>query len=273
MNPGSSVLSSRTLLLLVALGLLLPACKEHGEVSPGRVSYAMRHHEKSTGQQHGGPAGPGALISFDYPEVIGGVSPALRDSLNKTIQACLLYQPAAGSSSDGIDSIMRSFVADYTEFVAATPEYATNWFDRRQMHVVTDTAGLFCMSLEVETYQGGAHPNRLVRYLNLDVATGRRLEPPFGIARIDSLLARAERAFRSTRGVPFGASLQGSGFWFQDGAFAFPQNILITPRSMRFRYNDYEVAPYVMGPTEFEIPLEELRDIILPGSPIAALRR
>ena len=41
---------------------------------------------------------------------------------------------------------------------------------------------------------------------------------------------------------------------------------------MVFAFNPYEVAPYVMGPTEFTVPYEDIGDVIGADSPLAALR-
>ena len=272
MASGSFPKSPLLLIPLLVLVLVVPSCRKGGQEPPASaVLYSMRHQEKSVGQESNTSDGRGATISLEYPEVTGPHQ--VRDSLNAAIRAVLLDQPPAGSASDGIDSVIAAFLAEYQEFVSATPEYSTRWYDRRLMHVVTDTLGVFSLALEVDTYQGGAHPNRRVRYVNFDATTGRQMAGFFGNGRNDSLLARAERAFRSVRGMPSGESFQGAGFWFENDMFALPNNALITPTGIRFYYNSYEVAPYVMGPTEFELPFLSLSDILPPTSPLSVFVR
>ncbi|HLH18807.1 MAG TPA: RsiV family protein [Bryobacteraceae bacterium] len=43
-----------------------------------------------------------------------------------------------------------------------------------------------------------------------------------------------------------------------------PENFALTDESLIFYYNTYEIASHADGPTEVEIPLSEIRDLLRP---------
>ena len=73
----------------------------------------------------------------------------------------------------------------------------------------------------------------------------------------------AELAFRAFNEVDEGKSLA------EDGRFFLPEAGFFLPNSMGFKdgkfhliYNPYEIGPYVMGYTDLEFTLEEVRGLV-----------
>ena len=75
----------------------------------------------------------------------------------------------------------------------------------------------------------------------------------------------SKRAFRRARRLGPREDLAKAGFQFPGGAFALTVNAGLTRAGLVLHYNAYEVAPYVMGPTEAVVPWKELRPLLRAG--------
>jgi hypothetical protein len=45
-------------------------------------------------------------------------------------------------------------------------------------------------------------------------------------------------------------------------------NFYISEKGIGFFYNEYDIAPYVMGPTEVLVPYEAIKPYIRPDGPL-----
>ena len=82
----------------------------------------------------------------------------------------------------------------------------------------------------------------------------------------DILTRIAEAEFRRARKIAPYDSLKEKGFEFEgDARFALPTNFALTNQGLRLYYNTYEVAPYVMGPTDITVPLDTVSALLRPG--------
>ena len=79
-----------------------------------------------------------------------------------------------------------------------------------------------------------------------------------------ALNVEGERAFREARQLAEHSSLEEDGFTFANNAFVLNDNYGVNKDGLSFIFNSYEVAPYVMGPTEFTIPYEDISSLIRP---------
>jgi hypothetical protein len=51
-------------------------------------------------------------------------------------------------------------------------------------------------------------------------------------------------------------TLEEAGFTFDDNTFTLSQNFALTDKGISLHYNPYEVGPYVMGASDFVVPLD-----------------
>jgi hypothetical protein len=108
-------------------------------------------------------------------------------------------------------------------------------------------------------FTGGAHPNRLVFGLNLDLKTGRALRlanivKPDGLGDINRLVKK---------GI---ADQLGAEESFFEGYPTLDQpQFTITAEGLRFVFSPYEVAAYANTPHPVTIPWESLRARLKPG--------
>ena len=71
-----------------------------------------------------------------------------------------------------------------------------------------------------------------------------------------------EKIFRNEKDLRSEEDLTEAGYWFEDGKFALNRNYLITPKSLIFIYNPYEIASYAEGFTEIEIGYDQIKSLI-----------
>ncbi|MFN0200759.1 MAG: RsiV family protein, partial [Bacteroidia bacterium] len=55
-----------------------------------------------------------------------------------------------------------------------------------------------------------------------------------------------------------------AGFWFENNQFQLSKKFILLKDRVRFEYNEYEIAPYVMGAPVVEIPYSAIMDYLKP---------
>ena len=78
----------------------------------------------------------------------------------------------------------------------------------------------------------------------------------------------AERVFRKQEKLADTASLT-HGYFFKDDLFSVNDNFLVSPTGLLFYYNEYEIKPYVAGPTELLIPYSKIKSLLRPNTVVA----
>lgn len=207
---------------------------------------------------------PCARVRIDYLTVREGLSGPVRDSVDALVRSRLLSAGADGPPYASFQALADSFLGDYRSLQRAFPDYRTPWHLERRAVALHDTAGYVSIAITENTYAGGAHSSASTFYITLDLTVGRavtldELLIPDGP---DTLTAIAERAFRQKRRLAPGVSLDSAGFWFEGNIFRLNDNFALGNSGLLFTYNQYEIAPYALGPTEIVIPYGELRHIL-----------
>lgn len=115
-------------------------------------------------------------------------------------------------------------------------------------------------------YTGGAHGISLIHYLNLDLATKSIItfEELFLPNVKDELTELIKQQLMKDTETD---SLDKEGYWSK--SITPTDNIRITETGVCFVYNVYEIAPYVMGPTEVTVPFAQLKGLLNPKCSIA----
>ena len=186
-----------------------------------------------------------ANADFQLLELVSG-PPAVRKRINAAIQKFAPQKEA------------RDFVKD--------PEAGANWFMQKQVKVLRAAGPVISLEATESEFTGGAHPSGATSYLNFDAATGEpvKLAAIVKDGALPRLTAIAERYFRKARELSATESLAEAGFNFPAG-FQLNENFGLSDKELRFTYNQYEIAPYMMGPTEIAVPLAEISDLLRSG--------
>jgi hypothetical protein len=201
-----------------------------------------------------------AVYEINFP-VFTGVDSAVAARIRREIELSFsMGDPEADEKT--IEQIAHEFIANYQEFVSEVPDMAQAWHYRGEarVNVLLDT--LISLSLDEEYYTGGAHGGTGRFFINVDPRTGsdvklsQVLQPGFEpvLNKIGEEIFRAERELGDTTRWEY------SGFEFRDNRFSLNDNYGFTPNGLMFYFNNYEIGPYAVGPTEVFVSYERIKD-------------
>lgn len=207
-----------------------------------------------------------ASVKFTYPEVSSKVKPDLAVKLNDLIKRQLLDTIEGipeQTPPSSIEAFADNFIRDYQQ----DPNTFTSWELERSVRIVHNTNTLLTLLFEEFGFTGGAHPFNGSRFMVLNLTDGSTvaLDDLMNPGYEAALNVEGEKAFREARQLPENTSLEEEGFTFENNVFVLNDNYGVNKDGLSFIFNSYEVAPYVMGPTEFTIPYEDIRSLIRPN--------
>lgn len=207
-----------------------------------------------------------ASITIEYPEILAAPTPQAKDSINAYIRKTLLGSIPGDKPAENVEAAMNQFIDDYKKFKADFSDYPTSWSVEREVKVYYQDPGLASLSFYEFSYTGGAHPNSAVHYVNFDLSSGKRLtlQDLFTAGFQERLNSVAEKRFRELKAIAPGQSYSDADFWFENEQFTLTDNFAVGDTGVVFYYNNYEIAPYAMGPTELGISYRDLKEIINP---------
>ena len=198
-------------------------------------------------------------VKINFPEITGVPGGLDRALLNEHIKKAILKTSLdpEGKATD-IPQACNKFIQDYAEFKKEMEQDVAAWSIEISISVINNDANYFSLRVDEYAYLGGAHPNHYTSFLNYQVATGKQITLEQLIRDKDRLEALAEKKFRETKDLPVDASLTEAGYFFDEGKFTLTENFGISQGNLLLYYNNYDIAPYVFGPTLLELPLETL---------------
>ena len=229
----------------------------------GGARYAMH-----TLERHGGECGKNPCVSLlvEYPEFIDAGSDWIRSHLNGLVQETLLGKDDPMGVVPVLEAVRDSIIVQRLREVDNGSKEP--WSIERRITIIGDTVGVLTFKVTESRYTGGAHGNSMVLLQMVEEKSVK----PIGLDELltpqqkDKLRDVAEPHFRAARGLRQEESLTDAGFTFEDGKFVLTLNVGLTSEGLYFYYNQYEIAPYVMGPTDFTVSWHELSRAGLLGA-------
>jgi hypothetical protein len=203
-------------------------------------------------------------VVIHYPEFGPGTASAALVAIDSEIKRHLLAPVYEDTEPGSYDELADSFIDAYMKVQEDFPDYKLGWTLDRAASVTYARSAVLCIAFTEVSFTGGAHPNSRKTYVNFDVSKGRES----GLSDIlvegyEAELTRvAEEKFREVRGIGEDESLEEAGFWFEGGIFGLNDNFGISADGLVFYFNDYEIGPHAMGPTELTIPYERISTLI-----------
>jgi hypothetical protein len=221
----------------------------------GPVSFEIISYTDSIGDCRNAEI-PCAEISFSFPQFTAAPNQQVLDSLNKHVVSLMLLLQG-DEEAEPIRPFMKKFLDEFNEFMETQPSYKVSWALERNVDVLYIGDSILSLSFYEYAYLGGAHPNSATIYKNINLNTGAVLSlyDIFNPAFTEQLNELGEGYFRVSRRIPYEADLNDEGFWFENG-FYLPDNFGFSQSEIIFIFNPYEIGPYVMGASEFHIPLD-----------------
>lgn len=271
----------RRIVLLFACSISLMACmpdvpEEASSGSVGPISF-----EKATFAQSGGPQCPDkpdttpenmhcATVKLDYPTIVKASTPEAAKQLNQFIlQQLLDYTDANDQQPSTPADLAKLFIADYEQ----SPEATGTWELDRKVSIVFGNDKLLTLHYQEQGNAGGPQPFSGQRYLVINSQTGQQLTlADLLVANFkDQLNAIGERAFRRANNIPPNSNLDMAGFTFENNVFRLNTNFGVTEEGLLFVFNPYEIGADATTTSEFLIPYPDIKPLIPPTSPLAAL--
>lgn len=184
------------------------------------------------------------------------------------------YPVEFAARNQSIESEVDAFVRDQREALlsmGADTLYPIGRQIEYFLHIDSETFqhsdSIVSVLFTISTYTGGAHPNSFYETMTFDLDGGYELSfsqifPP-ETDPLATIVPIVQAALTEKLGpdAPEDMLLAGSSM---DSANY--QNFVLTPDSVIFYFDPYQVAPYVFGPQQVEIPLSELEDVLAPLS-------
>ncbi len=217
------------------------------------------------------------VATQDLPRLSESIPEEVRELIYSQVDA-ILYAPldeSAGAPSRG--TFLQSVQSQFAEYLdLRSSDAPSEWEVTRTASLLTADDGVVSVKLSSEGFVGGAHGFHDERLISFDTTTGKALswDDLVGQGSRVPLLRVAEAEFRKVKNVPLSESLREAGFEFPDGSeFALPSNFAVTREGLRLHYNPYEIAPYVMGPTDLVIPPGVASGVLRSDLPALAVLR
>lgn len=174
----------------------------------------------------------------------------IRDKLN------LIY---FGESYDdlfehGVDYKTGQELEEYQAVIQNTPieelEQDMNWEYSLLSKIIYNKNNLLTIQIEEYQYRGGAHGNSSLSFLTFDTKTGRKLELKDLIKNKEYLLNEIDEKLKEYQKVN-----DGSPKLWEENVDLIPEHYFFDDSIFYVRYAPYEIASYVYGTTQLEIPM------------------
>ena len=196
-------------------------------------------------------------VKISFPEITGVPATLNKDLLNKEIQKSILESSLDPEGKTGeVTKACKKFIEDFTDFKKEMQEEVAAWSVGIDIKIINNDANYLSLRIDENAYLGGAHLNHYTSFLNYDVITGKVVTLDKLIKDTGRLKELAEQKFRETKNLSPEKNLSEAGYFFDNGEFTLTENFGISQGKLLLYYNNYEIAPYALGPTLLELPLE-----------------
>lgn len=200
-----------------------------------------------------------AAVKIEYPQY-DSLDLPIRQKINTSIRYQLLKVIAGQIEQDAnsLDEVAQLFIEDYNEF--SSVDFAMPWTLEAFSKVLRANEHWFVVAIDAYVFTGGAHPNSFRTILNYDLKQGQLISLEDMVLDKAAFSTVAESIFRREKGIEQTASFEQAGYFMED--FKLSTQFALTPTGLMLFYNTYEIAPYVVGVTEFEIPYAQVEGLI-----------
>lgn len=204
-------------------------------------------------------------ISFNYPVILKAKNDTIKNFLNSIINEMILssiyYEKKIYNNEDDFFIDLKN---EFENFTNEFPEASGQWDLNRNVKIIYNSNNVISFEYSEYYYLGGAHPNSIVLYKSINLNNEKQisLTDLFTESNFTKLNSIAENIFRKKWKLKNDDDLEKAGFWFNNNQFALNDNFAITKDGLIFYYNNYEIAPYVFGPTELFIQINEIKNLL-----------
>lgn len=205
-----------------------------------------------------------ASASLEYPIVSGSV---LADSLNMLLHH--IAYDGLENAQHTVDSFTQYATNERNKLTSDADKQAASmngWYKTIKVSIGYQTLKLLSASVHTDSYIGGAHPMHLTNFINLDY-TGRKLiwNNILDTGKNQDMVRLNETVLKAIKQISPGRTWLQEGFLVETDTLPLPQNVAFTKDGLLIFYNEYEIAPYAMGPVSYTISYAQLTGILKTG--------
>ena len=217
-------------------------------------------------------------IDFNYPKSFKNIEDLAR--LQEIFNGTFFNDESYGSllPKDALNIYLEEYTKEYRELGNQYYEDMANlegdnqpswyWYQlHKSNEVLYQDESILSYSVSHATYTGGAHGSLQVLYytINLNELTTITEEDIFAPNYHNFLTTKIVENLMKEYKVSTPEELINEGF-FDVNDIAPNNNFWIDNVGVHYIYNQYEIAPYSMGPIEVTIPYHDIQSIIIPES-------
>jgi hypothetical protein len=198
---------------------------------------------------------PVLRISIPEADEKNALGKSINRALREEIIALLDFDQE--NTAGDIPSAMEAFKKGFQKLKQDFPDELTGWEASFEGIKSYEDQKFLTLKLKTYVFSGGAHGYSATRYLNFDKKTGTEISGPDLLKDPEGFAVYSEYLFRQQYDIPKEASINSSGFMFEEDRFTLPENIGLTAEGIVLHFNPYEVASYADGPLILTIPHEQ----------------
>jgi hypothetical protein len=224
------------------------------------------------------PKAPGAAIQLGMLLPGESANPLISDSLihlmivKFTGKQVRISQPE--KLLDGIKQVyFENYLATNEGIYNETMASAFNWQSLKFLHILMNNSHILTFYIDHYAFTGGAHGLQTRQFTVVNLWTGKEvmLKDVFKEDSESGLISLLSNKIHMMNHLPTSQSLKDAGFYTDTVKPA--DNFYITPDGIGFYYNQYDIAPYALGPVDVFIPFSELKDYLVGGGVIREIKR
>lgn len=200
------------------------------------------------------------LVEINIPQAEGDevVSQMINNKLQNHI-ANMLNFSEDDSDILSLDQAILNFEKNYLDFKRDFEESSISYDATFDGEVIFESAEVISIALTGYLNTGGAHGNTNITLYNFNAQSGVLLELTDFISDEAAFTAIAQSHFE--KAVNANPDTDLSDYFFGE-AFHLPANIGLNSEGVLLLYNQYEVASYATGITQFTIPFDEVLEYL-----------
>lgn len=259
-------------LLCLASGLFF-SCTRIGSKQVGALQFDSLQVNR-TSHLFGDTALPACSLSVSFTYATEAAQPEMTDSLNTYFTSLVLGHAYLGQQPEAaLKNYADQYVNDYRHDLEPTyrqdekenGEEVGAWYSYYKTvksQVQFYQKNLLVYRYRYEEYTGGAHGIYMTSFLNLNLDTllPIRLDDLFVADAQEALTDLLWNQLMADHRVATREELEDMGY-ASTGELAPTENFYLDDYGITFYYNVYEIAPYVMGPTEIRLPWDMVKHL------------
>jgi hypothetical protein len=242
--------------------LFLFACKSKDSqgASANATAEILKHETRTFVKRHCVNDDQCADFNIIYLNVSSN-NAALAEAVNKAIQA----RTIAGLDGNknlpvevALDSAGIKFIDQFVQLKRDIPDQTQGQEIQLTSNVPLNNPKVMTVRLDFFFSTGGAHPNSASAVMSFDLQNGgRELTAGDLLKDTNAVLPLLEKAYKQAKQLQETDDI-GQLLLTENKKLPLPVNVGIVPEGILFAYNDYEVAPHAVGPTDIVLTWEQL---------------